>query len=155
MLEFDDKPIAHRVDIRLENRGNFKGRLTEAETGKPIIGGQLYLDNGVVLTTDKDGRFTIGGLKRTQHQALTVAPGRLRQRVLFDTTASAETELDIPVALGAKIIGRVTDKDGKPIRGAWVDGSASGANLSLRGGVVYCGVDGKYEYDGAVPPGQP
>src|SRR6516164_7034385 len=80
------------LTIRLEERGTLRGRLFEAETGKPITGGRLFLDVGLVLTTNEDGRFEIGGLFRSHHEAFVLAAGRVRTRVLFDATAKADTE---------------------------------------------------------------
>jgi beta-lactamase regulating signal transducer with metallopeptidase domain len=143
------------VMIRLEERGTFRGRLLEAESGEPIPGGRLFLDNGVVLTADARGRFDVGGGPRKNHEAFVVAPGRVRLRVLFDTTARPDTELDVPVPRGGKIVGRVTDADGKPIPGAYVGRHTSGTFFSINGLFVACDKDGRYEYDDAVPPGQP
>jgi beta-lactamase regulating signal transducer with metallopeptidase domain/uncharacterized GH25 family protein len=141
--------------IHLEERGKLRGRLIEAETGKPILGGKLFLDNAVVLTTDQDGRFEVGGLSRKGHESFVVAPGRMRMRVLFDTTARAETQLDVPVPRGGKIVGRVTDLDGKPIPGAYVGKNTSGSFFSINGLWMACDAQGRFEYDNAAPPGQP
>jgi beta-lactamase regulating signal transducer with metallopeptidase domain/uncharacterized GH25 family protein len=142
------------VTVRLEERGTFRGRLLEAETGKPIPGGRLCLDSGLVLTADANGRFEVGGLSRTHHEAFVVAPGRMRMRVLFDTTAKETTELDVPVPRAGKIVGRVTDADGKPIPGAYVGKGGSGTTISLTARYVACDEDGRFEYEGAAPPGQ-
>src|SRR5205809_492 len=71
-------------------------------------------------TADAAGRFEIGGLARGFHMAVAGGPGRERQRVLFDTTARADAELDIPVPVGGTVAGRVTDAAGQPLRGAFV-----------------------------------
>jgi beta-lactamase regulating signal transducer with metallopeptidase domain/uncharacterized GH25 family protein len=139
------------VTIHLEERGTFRGRLLEAETGKPIVGGQLFLDEGVILTSDKDGRFEIGGLPRSSHESFVVAPGRSRMRVLFDTTARATTELEVPVAKANKVIGRVTDKDGNPLPGAAVGFHTSGSFFSLNGLWTACDNEGRFVYDGCGP----
>jgi RNA polymerase sigma factor (sigma-70 family) len=143
------------VPIYLEDRGTFRGRLLQAETGKPISGGRLFLDAGLVLTTDAEGRFQVGGLYRGEHESYVVAPGRMRMRVLFDTTARAETELDVPVPRAGKIVGRVTDMEGKPIKGAYVGRHTSGSYFSINGLFLACDADGRFEYDDAVPPDQP
>jgi protocatechuate 3,4-dioxygenase beta subunit len=143
------------IAIRLEERGTFRGRLLEAETGKPIAAGRLFLDAGLILTADAAGRFEIGGLSRGYHESVVVAPGRQRLRVLFDTVGRADTELDIPVPRSARIVGRVTDADGKPIPGAWVCRLTSGNSISNRGLVQTCDGEGRFEYDDAVPPDQP
>jgi hypothetical protein len=144
-----------RLPIALRECGTFRGRLLEAETGKPIPGGRLFLDAGLVLTTDADGRFRVGGLSRTNHEAFVVAPGRMRIRVLFDTTAQADTELEVPVPHGGKLVGRVTDTDGKPIPGAYVGRHTSGTYFSINGLFVACDREGRFAYDDAAPPGQP
>jgi beta-lactamase regulating signal transducer with metallopeptidase domain len=142
------------VTIRLEERGLFHGRLLEAETGKPIAGGRLFLDAGLILTTGADGRFEVGGLSRRGHESFVVAPGRMRMRVLFDTTARADTELDVPVPRSGKIVGRVTDRDGKPLPGAYVGRHTSGNVFSLNGLFQACDAQGRFEYDDAAPPDQ-
>jgi hypothetical protein len=143
------------LTIRLEERGTLRGRLLEAGTGKPIPGGQLFLDAGLVLTTDAAGRFEVGGLARKNHEAFVVAPGRMRMRVLFDTTTHADTELDVPVPVGGKLIGSVTDIDGKPLPGAYVGRHTSGSYFSINGLFAACDAAGRFEYDDAVPPDQP
>jgi beta-lactamase regulating signal transducer with metallopeptidase domain len=142
------------VEIRLEERGKLHGRLLEAETGKPIPGGKLFLDAGLILTTGADGRFQVGGLSREGHEAFVVAPGRSRMRVLFDTTARADAELDVPVPRGGKIVGRVTDMDGKPIAGAYVGQSTSGTFFSINGLYMACDAEGRFEYDTGAAPDQ-
>jgi beta-lactamase regulating signal transducer with metallopeptidase domain len=143
------------VSIRLEERGTFRGRLLEAETGKPLAGGRLVLDAGLDLKADAQGRFEVGGLSRGGHEAFVVAPGRMRMRVLFDTTARADTELDVPVPPAGKIVGRVTDQAGKPIPGAYVGRYTSGSYFSLNALFQACDTDGRFEYEDAVGPGQP
>jgi protocatechuate 3,4-dioxygenase beta subunit len=136
------------LNITLEERGMLRGRLLEAETGKPIAGGRLFLDTALVLTTNKDGRFETGGLARTNHESFVVAAGRQRIRVLFDTTARAETELDVPVPRGGTIVGRVTDAEGKPIAGAYVGRGTSGTHFSINALYEPCDADGRFVYHG-------
>jgi hypothetical protein len=146
--------VAKRIAIRLEERGTFRGRVLEAETGKPVPGARLFLDAGLVLTANGKGQFEMGGLERTNHEMYVVAPGRMRTRILFDNTAGADTELEVPVPRGGKIVGRVTDPNGKPIAGAYVGKGTSGTIFSIRSLWVKCDADGRYEYDGA-PQSQP
>lgn len=143
------------VTIRLEERGSLRGRLFEAETGKPLVGGQVFLDAGLVLTTDSDGHFEVGGLSRGSHESFIVAAGRMRMRVLFDTTARVVTELDVPVPRTARIVGRVTDSDGNPIPGAYVGRHTSGSHFSLNGLYSSCDGKGRFEYDDVSPADQP
>src|SRR5262249_29261020 len=50
------------ITIRLREHGWLRGRLIEAETGRPIAGGQFVIDNGVVLKANKLGRFELAGI---------------------------------------------------------------------------------------------
>jgi protocatechuate 3,4-dioxygenase beta subunit len=138
------------ISIRLEERGLFRGRLLEEETGQPIARGKLFLDAGVVLTTDAAGKFAVGGLSRGNHEAFVAAPGRVTMRVLFDTTGRGDTELEVAVPRGGKIVGRVTDLDGKPIQGAYVGRLGSGSHFSMAALFVACDAEGRFEYDGKV-----
>ncbi|HYV37730.1 MAG TPA: carboxypeptidase-like regulatory domain-containing protein, partial [Gemmataceae bacterium] len=119
--------------------------------GKAIAGAKLFVDAGVVLTTDADGKFEIGGLTRQGHEAFVVAPGRFRQRVLFDTTAKADTLLEVAVRPGVKVAGKVTGLDGKPIAGAYVGRPTSGSYFSLCGLYESCDEAGRFEFDGLSP----
>jgi protocatechuate 3,4-dioxygenase beta subunit len=138
------------VAFGLEERGRLRGRLLEAETGRPIPGGRLALDAGLVLTADAEGRFEVGGLSRGYHESFAVCPGRVRQRVLFDTTARKDTELDIPLRRGGKVVGRVTDTDGRPIPGACVGRFTSGSTISIKALHERCDAQGRFVYDGVA-----
>src|SRR5262249_37792974 len=118
-------------------------------------GARLFLDAGLVLTAGAGGQFAVGGLSRRDHEAFVVAPGRQRMRVLFDTTAKADTELDVPVPRAGKIVGRVTDMAGKPSPGAYVGRSTSGTYFSINALYEACDRDGKFAYDDAVSPDEP
>src|SRR5262249_10595223 len=109
-----------------------------------------FLDAGLMLTTKDDGSFEVGGLSRTNHEAYVAVPGRMRLRVLFDTTARPNTELEIQVHRVGKISGRVTSLEGKPIPGAYVGHAFSGA-LFTNSLYVPCDADGRFICDDAVP----
>ena len=145
---------APALDITLEERGILRGRLLEAETGKPIAGGKLYFDVGAIVTSDAQGRFEFGGLTRGSHESFVVAPGRVRMRVVFDTTARADTVLEISVPRAGKIVGRVTDLEGKPIIGAYVGRHTSGSYYATNALFAACDANGRFEYDDAVAPDQ-
>lgn len=155
VLEIPGKEKPNPLKIVLEERGLFRGQLTHSETGKPIQGAKIFLDNAMVLETDAEGKWELGGLKRHHHESFFVAPGFQRKRILFDTTKSTITHLNISLAPGGLIKGKVTDSAGKPIPGAWVGRSTSGSYFSLHGLFQTCDSDGNFEFWDAVEPGQP
>ncbi len=138
------------VTIRLRQRGWLRGRLIEAETGRPIAGGRFILDNAVELKANKLGRFELAGISPRYHEAYVVAPGRERRRILFDMTLRTAAELDLRIPRGARIFGRVTDEQGKPIPGAYVGYSTSGNAFSSTALWDRCDPDGRYAWDGKV-----
>ncbi|AMV36376.1 carboxypeptidase regulatory-like domain-containing protein [Planctomyces sp. SH-PL62] len=137
--------------LRLSPQGLLRGRLIEAESGRPIAGARFVLDDGRDPTTDQDGRFEVPALGReNSHEAFVVAPGRERKRVLFEMSEGPTTDLEVPIPRGAKVVGRVLDLDGRPVPDARVGRSTSGSGLSLTGLWVRADAEGRFEYDGVV-----
>lgn len=137
--------------LRLTPQGRLRGRLVEAETGKPIVGGRLIIGNGLDPITDQDGRFKLGGLDRARYyESFVVAPGRERKRVLFEMSERPVTDLEIAVPRGGKAVGRVVDLNGNPIPRALVGRSTSGTSISLTGLWIQADDQGRFEYDGLV-----
>ncbi len=138
------------VTIRLRKRGWLRGRLIEAETGRPITGGRFILDNAVELKANKLGRFELAGISPHFHEAYVIAPGRERRRILFDMTLRTAAELELLIPRGGRIFGRVTDEQGKPIPGSYVGYSTSGNTFSGTALWDRCDADGRYAWDGKV-----
>jgi protocatechuate 3,4-dioxygenase beta subunit len=135
--------------LRLSPQGRLRVRMVEAESGKPIAGGRLVLDNGLDPKTDADGRLEMSGLSRARyHESFVVAPGRERKRVLFEMSDHPVTELELAVPRGGKAVGRVLDTAGNPIPGARVGRATSGSILSLTGLWVGADEQGRYTLDG-------
>ncbi len=148
-VEVMERGAVGPVTLRLTGQGRLRGRLFEAETGKPIAAGRLVLDNGLDPVTDRDGRFEVGGLSRTRyHESFVVAPGRERIRVQFEISEKPTTDLDIAVPRGGKAIGRVLDSDGKAISGAFVGRTTSGSVFSMTGLWVRADDQGRFVFDG-------
>ncbi len=139
------------ITIRLLDRGRLRGRLIEAETGRPIAGGRFRIDNAVALTADDQGRFEFAGLMPGNHESYVVAPGRQRRRVLFDTTLRPDAELDLRIPRGGTVAGRVLDEQGKPIPGAVVGLSTSGNTFSGTALWEDCAADGRFAWHGVTP----
>ena len=130
-IERNRGPIVPNIDpvpitIRMREEGSLRVVVREEETDRPIAGTRFVLDVGLILTADAEGRFEVEGLGLGSHEARVIAPGRVRMRVLFDTTLRPRAELEVHVPRGGKIMGRVTDEHGQPIAGAIVGGGISG-----------------------------
>ena len=125
-----------------------KGRLLDASTGKPITGGSFALDDARRLPIDAQGRFEAPGLALTHHEAYPLCPGYERKRILFDTTGQASGKLELKLPRAGKVVGRVVDEQGKPIKGGTVGLNTSGTILSGSALWDKCGDDGRFAYDG-------
>ncbi len=136
------------VSIRLGAPTNLKGRLLDAETGKPITQGTFALNDARRLEVDAEGRFDAPGIASTNHEAYPVCPGYERRRILFDTTGRPDAVLELKLPKAGKIIGRVVDENGKPIPGATVGLRTSGSIFSGSALWEKCAEDGTFSYDG-------
>ena len=136
------------VKVRLGPPSTLKGRLLDAETGKPITGGRFALDDARRLEVDADGRFEAPGLAMTHHEAYPLCPGYERKRILFDTTRRSEAELELRLPKAGKVVGRVVGEDGNPIAGASVGLRTSGSIFSGSALWERCSEDGRFSYDG-------
>ena len=136
------------VTVRLGPPTRFRGRLFDAETGKPVASGRFAMDDARRLEVDAQGRFEAPGLEMTHHEAYPLCPGYERKRILFDTTGRADAELELKLPKAGKVVGRVVDTDGKPIAGASVGLRTSGSIFSGSALWEKCSEDGRYSYDG-------
>ena len=136
------------MTVRLGAPTKLKGRLLDAETGKPITSGRFALDDARRLEVDAQGRFEAPGLELTHHEAYPLCPGYERRRILFDTTGRPDAELELKLPRAGKVVGRVVDGDGKPIAGATVGLRTSGSIFSGSALWEKCSDDGRFSYDG-------
>ena len=134
--------------IRLEPRGELRGQVVAAETNGPIPNVRIFLDGGEVVTTDAQGCYEVGGLRFGDHTMILNSPGRLRKRVLFDTSLRKNARLDVALPEAGRIQGQVVDEEGKPVPGAWVNRPASGEALALNGFDEACDQQGRFVWDG-------
>jgi Carboxypeptidase regulatory-like domain len=136
------------VTVQLGPPTILRGRLLDAETGKPIANGNFALDDARRLKVDAEGRFEAPGLSQSHHEAYPLCPGYERRRILFDTTGRADAKLDLKLSKAGKVIGRVVDEHGKPIPGATVGLRTSGSIFSGSALWDSCSEDGRFSYDG-------
>lgn len=146
-VDFQGQPLPTQ-SIQLQPAGSLSGSLRQAEDDAPIADAQLYLDTGEVLTTDSTGQFQLSGLAMSDHSLIPIAPGRVREYVLFDTSLTPTARLDIRLPRGAMLRGRVIDEHGKAIANAFLTRSSSGTALTMNGWDQLASDDGTYEYGG-------
>ena len=136
------------VTVRLGAPTRLRGRLLDAETGRPIAGGGFAMDDARRPSVDAQGRFEVPGLEATHHEAYPVCPGYERRRILFDTTGRPDAELELRLPKAGKVVGRVLDGQGRPVAGSMVGVSTSGNIFSGSALWERCSDDGRFSYDG-------
>jgi hypothetical protein len=110
--------------------------------GEPVEGAEVWVvpdgiararvwmafdEAGPAAVTDQDGRFVLQGLNPRKVLGLDVCrPGYHTRWIWLER--SEEGPVQVELARAARVSGRVIDPDGKPVAGASVDASLSGAS---------------------------
>jgi protocatechuate 3,4-dioxygenase beta subunit len=139
---------APELEIPLQPRGIVKGRVLDMSSKTEIVGAQLFLDDGRILKSDSEGRFTITGLSLRNHSLVVASLEHERMLVQFDSTMNESLLLDVYVPRGGIVKGRVVDEAGNPIRGAYVTVPISGDPLALNGFETTADDNGEFEWRG-------
>jgi protocatechuate 3,4-dioxygenase beta subunit len=110
--------------------------------GEPVEGAEVWVvpdgiarsrvwvafeEAGPAAVTDQDGRFVLQGLNPRKVLGLDVCRPGYHTRWI-DVERSEEGPVQVELARAARVSGRVIDPDGKPVAGASVDASLSGAS---------------------------
>ena len=148
LLQIDEVGDPEPILIRLQAPSHLRGQFLDAETERPIAGGRLALDDARVITADAQGRFEVPALEMISHEAYPLCAGYQRRRVVFDTSLNADADLVIRLPRGSKLVGRVTGRDGRPIRGASVSGKSSWSPFAGAALWERCDDDGRFTWDG-------
>jgi 5-hydroxyisourate hydrolase-like protein (transthyretin family) len=116
--------------------GSISGRITIEGTPAPGLTIEFLKDGPrdllAVATTDEEGRYRATGLRSERYFVRVVAPriavgGNLTRwqvdlpgRVVSLATDESVTDVDVDLTIGGAVSGRVTDIDGNPVEGQWV-----------------------------------
>lgn len=125
-------PIAGTLTIRVTMRGGrtLTGRVTDAETGKPIVGARI--DNWNFqreVATGADGRYTLHGW--TSHESMPVEAKAHGYCSAFRDSASGDV-VDFALQPGDRVTGRLVDEHGAPVADALVGAYGSAPQPSGR-----------------------
>jgi hypothetical protein len=130
------------VDVQLQPAALVEGRVIDAATRAPVAGAHVALvpDSGParIAETGADGAFRLEGVIPGAWAIDVVATGFLPpDRDGVEVAAEQTLSLEIPLARGGAIAGRVVDGRGAPVAGARVEafGEARGGH-ALREGVT-------------------
>ncbi|HEV3339538.1 MAG TPA: sigma-70 family RNA polymerase sigma factor, partial [Pirellulales bacterium] len=109
------------------------GTVTEKGTGKPVAGAAVEVDGSSYGRTDAEGRYRLTGVgKRDTHFAAVRGPHHfinVRPNVP-DSPGAEPITLDFELQRAGVIHGRLTDKDGRPVRGfVWYSARPDNPNL--------------------------
>jgi protocatechuate 3,4-dioxygenase beta subunit len=111
----------------------FEGAVTDKETGKPIPGVVVQLPGRGQATTDKDGKYRLGGARPTRYAVYFRPPADLPYHGRGVTGGvpgnTRPVRLDVALVPAVWVTGRVTDeRTRQPVAGATVNYHAAAAN---------------------------
>ena len=117
--------------------GSISGQVYKAETGEPISEVQIYLKGEERNTrTDEDGYYRLDDLAAGTYRVRYRGSGLPRfneEQLPLVTLKEGEVAdgVDIPIAMGLRVAGRVVDTEGYPVTGAYVEGRDRNDGRSL------------------------
>ncbi len=127
--EIEQKDKTREFEFKLSPGGNVHISVQEAKTGKPLAKAQVVMDTGHCGVTDDKGELTLHAVPMGDHSAVAMAPPLADANLYFNSAAQPETKLSFDMVPGFEIRGRVTDTQGRPVKGAAVKDHYSGATM--------------------------
>ena len=164
----NDSPDAKSLTAALQPARIFTGRVTYADTGKPVPEARIQIAAGgagqrgfrtIPFQANADGRFRANPLPGDLFAIAAIPPAgdqhlAISRRIAWPKGAT-EQSVDLALPRGVPIRGTVTEEGSKaPIAGAWVmfvPQSAQGADASSGSGQAETKADGSFKL--AVGPG--
>ena len=140
-------------DFDLEAGGTVEGTVRDRDTGLPIAGAELsswhFLHK--VVRTDAEGRYLLPGFRCRPGDVLYARAegyGRLEARV--ETQAGRTIRLDVELLRARIARGRVLDREGSPVAGAYVAARGHSEDAERKISLEDCvstrsGEDGRFE----------
>ena len=126
------------------------GTVYHEVTRQPIPLAKLYTRQGQFVRTDKQGRFEFHGVPSRVELIMVRSMGKSTRLIHVDLSERPIAEVDIFLAPGATVRGRVMDQEGRPVSNARVERIGSGNPLLSYTSAV-TGADGRYEFDDFPP----
>jgi protocatechuate 3,4-dioxygenase beta subunit len=135
-IEIHEGMTEKRVDLPFPC-GAIRGKLMDKATGKPIVGATIMVIKGKTeqrlprniddffdafggqSLSDAQGGFEVGGLAEGQYRIEIQKAGYASEIITpWTVTSSAGRALEVMLDAESRIIGTITDEDGRPVKGA-------------------------------------
>lgn len=116
-------PAARPLEIRFPEVNPVRGRILDAESGRPLLGALLWspADPGTYAHSDTEGRFEIGSPEAGPFWLEALAAGYLPKRIaLSPADLLGGRGPTFALARAQSLRGRVVDPLGTPLAGAWI-----------------------------------
>ena len=133
--------------IRLEPGRLITGTVFHAVSRKPIHLAKVYSHQGQFVRTNREGHFELRGVPAGVQQLIVMGPGLVRTRVFVDVSERPHGAIDVFLAPGGTVQGRVIDQNGDPVPGAAIS-SASGSMILGAALTETADEEGRFLFDG-------
>ncbi|MCI0340859.1 MAG: sigma-70 family RNA polymerase sigma factor [Planctomycetales bacterium] len=143
---------ADGVELVLAAPLELVGRVTDAQTGRPVAGAKLSASGGggpSEVEADADGRFRLSGLDASGTDVSVSARGYVGRQLTIAPGRAGESVLDVALVRGAALAGRILRSgERRPIVGAqvFVLGTAD-TDLLPGGHAALSGADGTFRIE--------
>ena len=145
------KPLEQQPEsilIRMVPGRVISGTVFDEVTRNPIPFARVYSHQGQLVRTNRDGRFELRGVPAgIETLVITGRSSSVRTRVFVDVSERNHAEIDLFLAPGGTVQGRVLDQNGDPVPGAAV--SRSSGSMILSAALTETTDDeGRFTFDG-------
>ena len=150
-VEVGTTPVQQKPEsilIRMAPGRVISGTVFNEVTRNPIPLARVYSHQGQLVRTNRDGRFELRGVPAgVETLVVTGRPSDARTRVMIDVSERTHADIDLFLAPGGKVEGRVLDQNGDPVPGAAV--LRSGGSMILSSALTETtDDDGRFIFDG-------
>jgi protocatechuate 3,4-dioxygenase beta subunit len=155
-INVEDGKSVTGIDIQLDRGATISGRVTAqgaALAGVQVRQAAVTLPSSVSVITDADGIYRLEGIPEGDRLFTFVKPGFITAQKPVEAKAGKEVQLDVELDAGHELRGRVVDRSGRGVAGAYINAIAAGErrgdnmnSSDADGSFVVAGLaDGKYQ----------
>ena len=151
----EDGKTVTGIDIQLDRGATISGHVTAS--GAPVAGVEVRQATQRMqmppqisgnVTTDADGVYKLDGIAEGDRVIQFLKVGYIAAQKPVEVKAGSDVTLDVELDPGKELRGKVVDRSGRGVAGAYVDASAPGERRAGSSGLVVSDIDGSFALAG-------